>query len=461
MEEKDSRAGLSRREFFKAAGIAGLAAGVAGTGSLVKAVPAYASNDAASAILDFAITETDVPPYKKKPYEGAEKLARYHEANQAFNNRDLMMQEFGGKPWAVAQMPAVIKRARDKVPGFTLPDQVISSVTWTSYRGGGGALFSWEPLGVANLALLQELGKWQGSPDENNRIIKKVAYTFGAGAAGIAAVNEQWFYSHDSKGLPIIFSDAYDKPTITKDAKFIPKRMNRIIVLLVPMEGALAKYSPSALGAGSWGMGYSLMAEVASKMAEFIRGMGYNAIPMGNDTCLSVPVAIDAGLGEMGRHGLLINPELGSLLRIAKVLTDMPITPDKPIEFGAAEFCRTCMKCAKNCPSRSISMSKDPSYDTFCKSNNPGMKKWYVNTWSCLKFWVENGSSCGNCQIVCPYSKPKTWIHDVVKGISSKTTAFNSAFITLDDALGYGKTLEENDPRKWWSSKGRPERWPR
>ena len=38
-------------------------------------------------------------------------------------------------------------------------------------------------------------------------------------------------------------------------------------------------------------------------LAEFIRKLGYGAIPMGNDTALSLPLAIDAGLGEMGRNG--------------------------------------------------------------------------------------------------------------------------------------------------------------
>jgi len=454
-EEKN---GLNRRDFFKTAGLVGLTIGAAGAGSLIKADSALAGEETGKAIIDFAVKEISVPPYKKFPYEGAEKLKRYDEANTPFNHTGLSKKEFGGKPWMAAQMENQVKNIKNKTPGYMLIDQAMRNAAWTSYRQPG--LLSWEPIGAANLDLVEKVGKWEASSNDNNKYIKKAAYVFGAGATGIAALNEQWIYSKDSKGRAIIFSGKHDRPEVTKDALYIPKKMNRIVVMLAPMDGTVTKYTPSTLAASAVGVCYSRMAELASKMAEFIRGLGYNAIPMGNDTALSVPMAVDAGLGELGRHGLLVNPEYGSLVRICKVLTDMPVTPDKPIEFGVAEFCRTCMKCAEKCPSGSISTDKDPSYDVKCPSNNPGMKKWYVNTWTCLKYWTEIGTGCANCQSVCPYSKPQTWIHDLVKGVSSRTRAFNSTFAKLDNAFGYGSTLDDNDPMKWWNSKSRPKKWP-
>ncbi|MCG8563705.1 MAG: hypothetical protein MI747_01335, partial [Desulfobacterales bacterium] len=114
------------------------------------------------------------------------------------------------------------------------------------------------------------------------------------------------------------------------------------------------------------------------------------------------------------------------------------------------------------CPSQSIPTGDDTSYDVACPSNNPGMKKYYVNTWGCLNFWVKSGGGCSNCIAVCPYSKPGTWIHDIVKAVSSKTPLFNKTFVTLDDVLGYGSTYEKHtNPREWWTSKGRPKTWPR
>lgn len=451
--QKENTKGMSRRDFFKSAGIAGLAAGAVGTGSLINAKPALAGEKTGRPIVDFAVQEINTPSYKLYPFAGAEKLQRFDEAKTAFNQEKLKKEKFGGKPWvAIAGETALKKLKMDNPPaGYTLIDLTLYDAGWTSYRGAK-QLFSWEPIGVANLSRLKEVGRWKASPEENNQIIKKAAEVYGAGQTGVTTLNEQWFYSQTSKGVPIVFSDKHQKPQQTEEAWYIPKSMKTLIVMVIPMYEPHMKYVPSAMSEGAIGTAYSQMAETASKMAEFLRGIGYNAIPMGNDTGLSVPMAIDAGLGELGRHGLLINPLYGSWLRICKVLTDLPAAPDKPIEFGAAKFCRTCMKCAEKCPSESISKEKDPSTEVKCPSNNPGMKKWYVNTWTCLEFWTENGGGCNICQGVCPYNKPKTWIHDVVKGVSSKTTAFNGTFATLDDVLGYGSTVEDNDPWKWWKS---------
>ena len=56
------------------------------------------------------------------------------------------------------------------------------------------------------------------------------------------------------------------------------------------------------------GLVYSKMPFVTSTLAQMIRNLGYNALPCGNDTALSIPLAIDAGLGQLGKNGLLITP---------------------------------------------------------------------------------------------------------------------------------------------------------
>ena len=263
---------------------------------------------------------------------------------------------------------------------------------------------------------------WAGSPRENSSHLKRAAHFFGAAAVGITAINELWFYAADKEGLPIIFSPTHEHPAITAEAKIIPARLNRVIVMLVSQDRELAKFSPSPLAGAAVGLGYSHMAELASKTAAFIRGLGYEAIAMGNDTSLSVPLAIDAGLGEAGRHGILLHPRYGSLVRICKVLTDLPLETDRPVTFGAANFCRSCTICAEHCPAKAISFHRDTTFETACPSNNRGIKKWPVNSWACLKFWANNGKDCGICQAVCPFSRtspvglnkndPLLWWHD-------------------------------------------------
>ena len=154
------------------------------------------------------------------------------------------------------------------------------------------------------------------------------------------------------------------------------------------------------------------MSFILACMGEFIRNLGYEAIQCGNDTALSIPLSIDAGLGELGRNGLLITPQHGSRVRLCKILTDLPLEPDKPIEFGVKQFCKKCKLCAKHCKASAISMDDEPSFKATCRSNNPGAKKWYVNAEACYQFWCENGTDCSTCISICPYNmasitKPK------------------------------------------------------
>jgi len=62
----------------------------------------------------------------------------------------------------------------------------------------------------------------------------------------------------------------------------------------------------------------------------------------------------------LGRNGLLITPQYGPRVRISKVLTDLPLVPDEPIEFGVTEYCEKCKRCAKYCPGQAILRGKGP-----------------------------------------------------------------------------------------------------
>ena len=131
--------------------------------------------------------------------------------------------------------------------------------------------------------------------------------------------------------------------------------MNRVVALAFEEDYLALANSPGRLASAAVGNGYSRMANTAFFLAEFLRCLGYRAIPAGNGVGLSVPIAIDAGLGEYGRMGLLMTPKYGPRVRLAKVITDMPLTVDAPIRFGVREFCEVCMLCATHCPSGAVS----------------------------------------------------------------------------------------------------------
>ena len=90
-----------------------------------------------------------------------------------------------------------------------------------------------------------------------------------------------------------------------------------------------------------------------------------------------MPAAVNAGLGELGRYGMLIHEEFGSRLHLTVVSTDLPLTVDEPVDIGVEDFCRRCMKCARNCPSYSISFGD--------KAVINGVEKWAINVESCYK----------------------------------------------------------------------------
>ena len=124
------------------------------------------------------------------------------------------------------------------------------------------------------------------------------------------------------KDYPIKFSDEpgyeqYDQPLRLDDGtRVIPKDMKYVVVLLHEWGKDLdgTEHAPTLLTEGLSTLAYARMAPTLWMLAEFIRGLGYNAIPAANDTALSIPLAIDAGLGQVGRHGLLINPKVGRAL---------------------------------------------------------------------------------------------------------------------------------------------------
>ncbi len=230
------------------------------------------------------------------------------------------------------------------------------------------------------------------------------------------------------------------KPRYLDDGTLaIPETMNKVIVLAFEEDFDGIEAAPTHLTVAITQDGYSKMAITGGSLAQFIRKLGYNAIPCGNNTNVSVPMAIEAGLGENGRSGMLITPKYGPRVRIAKVITDMPLENDKPIQFGVEEFCKACMKCAELCPSQAISYG-DKTMDAANLSSNSDVLKWSSDPEKCWEGWIANGSGCGVCIRVCPFNKPESWLHDVTRiMIGAESGSIDKLLVNLDDAGGYGK----------------------
>ncbi|MGD9139498.1 MAG: reductive dehalogenase, partial [Desulfobacterales bacterium] len=250
---------------------------------------------------------------------------------------------------------------------------------------------------------------------------------FGAALVGVCKLDRRWVYS---SAYPL-----RDQQSLPNE---MPGEYQYAVALGIEMDYSAIHCSPTSPSSAATGLGYSKMAFIAGLLAHYIRGLGYNAIACGNDTACSIPIAIDAGLGELARNGLLITPKYGPRVRLAKVFTDLPLIADKPIEFGVWNFCLICEKCAHKCPSKSIMFGK-PTDKPNNISNREGLIRWPINAETCLAFWAANGTDCSNCIRTCPFNKPPGWFHDSVRWGIKNSPFLNPLFLWGDDLLGYGK----------------------
>ena len=285
------------------------------------------------------------------------------------------------------------------------------------------------------------------SRSEARTNVKRASKFLGADLVGIAPYDERWVYSKWYDFSKTIYDE--NKKPVHEDAKF-PFEVKSVIAVAFEMDHDALK-APGYISDSAVGLEYSHMTEVTHRIAVFLNHLGYKAIPCGNDTAMSIPIAAQAGLGELSRMGILISEKYGPRIRLAKVFTDLEMDYDKPNTFGVQDFCKKCMKCADACPSKSISLDQEPTIEpkTGCISNHPGVKKWYQNQDKCLGQWEKLGTGCTLCVSVCPYNKLDTWVHDVAK-LAVGVPVGRDIARQLDDAFGYGKVKAEN-VEKFWS----------
>lgn len=172
------------------------------------------------------------------------------------------------------------------------------------------------------------------------------------------------------------------------------------VVFATEMDSEMVRTAPHTASTVETMRNYAEGAIISTVLASYIANLGYSATAQHVSLydVLLVPLAADAGLGELGRHGYLMTKELGPRLRLAAVTTDMPLIADRPVDIGVRDFCSVCKKCATCCPSRSIPMGSPEPHN--------GTLRWKLNADTCHDYWGKIGSDCNICMRVCPWSHP-------------------------------------------------------
>ena len=259
-----------------------------------------------------------------------------------------------------------------------------------------------------------------GSPERNSRIIKEVVRYLGAPLCGIAELDRSFMYSHTGRG-----PESY--------GSIIDSTHRYAVVFAVEMKMDMVATAPGPAVYTETETRYSDAARISIAAAGFLRRLGWPSrahVSGSNYQAMLPPLAWRAGLGEMGRMGILITPRYGPRVRLGMVTTEMPLTIDSPIAFGVQDFCRRCQKCADNCPSGAIP-SGDPEEDN-------GVVRWVIRREACYSFWGKAGSDCSRCLFVCPYSKPDNLLHNTIRRAAARSIGAQRLFIKADDWF-YGR----------------------
>ena len=206
------------------------------------------------------------------------------------------------------------------------------------------------------------------------------------------------------------------------------------LALTVEMDKATLDHAPLAPTVMESAQQYVASGVIAVQLADFIRRLGYPARAHidGNYRVVCPLVGRDAGLGEIGRMGLLMTPELGPRVRLAVVTTSLPLVPnDRRRDHSMIDFCLHCSKCAVACPSDAIPFGEPVAID--------GVERWQIDQEACFTLWCKLGTDCARCVRVCPYSHPDNLLHRLVRSGVRRSAPFRRLAITLDDVF-YGKT---------------------
>ena len=256
--------------------------------------------------------------------------------------------------------------------------------------------------------------------------VEEMIRALGAAAVGSAPVDETFVYTHKGR-----HDEGYGRE--------VDLHHPTAIVFLVEMDFEAMQRAPGAETIRESARQYYRGAVISKTVAAVLEACGFEA-KSHHDACYDVilpPLAVRAGLGELGRHNILIADRFGSRVRIGAVTTTLELEHGAPVDLGADHFCTLCRKCAVNCPSHALSLDE--------KEDVRGVAKWPTNVERCYGYWRTVGTDCGICMAVCPFSHRNNAFHSLVRRLVRLAPWTHRMAVWFDD-LVYGRRWNPGAP---------------
>ena len=181
----------------------------------------------------------------------------------------------------------------------------------------------------------------------------------------------------------------------------------------------------------SWGLDYHhVLRNKLQQLDQFLKELCPQAqteMMVDTGALIDVAVAARAGLGFIGRNGLLISKEFGSWLYLGEMITNINFEPDTEVAYD----CGQCFRCIRACPTQALlgdgrmNAQKCLSYQTQTKSIMPEDYRRKISS-------VIYG--CDICQLVCPYNQGIDYhLHEEMEPIVDQVQPQLKPLLTLSN----------------------------
>jgi reductive dehalogenase len=477
---------MSRRDFMKALGLAG-----AGLGAAAATAPVFHDLDEvmASSSLEkhpWYVKERELfDPTVEVDWNIAARYDRTYMGQcarvQAIYYGEDRVRNASANSGALGD-----QQLKNNIPGF--------GHKWEALRGGTGVSTSWSDRWTGPStdpgSTPEEMGvpKWNGTPEENKKLLTIATRLFGAGEIGTGHLDTTWrnkLVAYNWKGgstgdkyigmsrqeipdtvaVPIVYENV-PHPYEEANKKVIPTGDRYILFIEGPEPRETDRTAISRMSKSNLVSNGGIRKQCQEGTYKFLKALGYECFGgtgHGNDAFQSASLAILLGKGEAARmNNWPISLSYGPRSFDLGLITDMPLPTSHPVDAGIWKFCQTCGICADACPSNSIPKLDDPDYPDGPRFDKPningipdtqhanGPKLFWFNGSSCNNFRKEQypGSGCSLCAADCTFSVGhQAIVHSVMKTTIATTGIFNGFLANMGRTFGYGAY---EDPEEFW-----------